>query len=60
NFLHQDWDMVSSLRRSVAELRAAPKADCSTPSAGPPDSLGRDSIRAPARDTTPAPMPDGV
>jgi hypothetical protein len=43
NFVHTDWDLLSSLRTSVAELRVAPKVNCSTPPAEAPDSLRRDS-----------------
>jgi hypothetical protein len=42
NMIHSDWDLVSGLTRSVAELRAAPKIDCSAPPTTP-DSAHADS-----------------
>ena len=38
NMMHSNGELVSDLTRSVAELRAAPKVDCSAPPAAPSDS----------------------
>ena len=43
NFIHRRWDMASSLDSSVAELRAAPKVDCTRPPASDSESVRRDS-----------------
>jgi hypothetical protein len=49
NFIHTDWNLASSLQKSVAEWQAAPPAGCSTPESGKPSSPHADSAVEPPR-----------